>query len=203
VTRVWSWADRISLTALTVSALGVVGLTVIQPWTWERGAMALAALVAVWAGVLDLRTARVPNALTLPLMGLGLGTSLVRVGWGALPWTVLGVVALAWVACVLVWGLRLFGGGDVKLSMGLLALAPSLEHIVALSLALTIGLGLYLTLDRRSGRWCQVGAIVTTATLGRALPDRAEIEQAYRTRATPVAPWIAIGYIAYLLSAVR
>lgn len=196
-----SRADQVSLAALAAGAAGVALLPASRAWTWELAALVLAAVVALGAGVQDLRTRRVPNGLTLPLILLGLGVSAVRVGLGDLPWSALGFVAVAWVAGLVVWGVRLLGGGDVKLMMGLLALAPTLDHVLALSLALGLGLAVYLTLDRRSGRWQGVAALIMTVSLGRVLPARAEVAEAYRTRANPAAPWIAIGYIGYLLGA--
>jgi len=91
------------------------------------------AAVMVIAALCDLRTVRVPNWLTLPLMGAGaLYSALVlRSGWFLIPWALLYGL----------WYLGAFGAGDAKLMMGLFALTPpGLYRELSLCLAGATGL---------------------------------------------------------------
>lgn len=76
--------------------------------------------VLLWAAYVDWTKQRIPNRLTLPLLGLGLlaSTNLAwswPVGWA----TALTGAALAAAVCLPLYGLRLLGAGDAKLAMGL------------------------------------------------------------------------------------
>lgn len=70
--------------------------------------------IAIW----DVRTARIPNWLTFPVM---LAAGAWRLYQGV--WIVLGI----WVLLYLIWRVNIIGGGDAKLLMGLFALFPTFE----------------------------------------------------------------------------
>lgn len=195
--RPWSWADRIAAGLLVVAAAGLLIWAAAGAGGWYRWALIAGCVLAQVAGWIDLRLQRVPNGLTVPGMILGLAVTGVRLVQGELGWGALGTIGLVWLGCLAVWGLRLLGGGDVKLMMGLAALAPDLELVLAVAVALGLGLAVYLTFDARSGRWQRVAALIITVSAGRALPSRAEVAESYRRRATPAAPWIACGMLLY------
>ncbi len=81
------------------------------------GLQAVALLASVAAAVTDLRSGRIPNWLTLPLVAVGLLVNAVTRGaWGATESTV-GLLLCAGVpwAAFRISGGRAIGGGDVKL----------------------------------------------------------------------------------------
>ena len=77
-------------------------------------------IIAIW----DIRTARIPNWLTFPVM-LVIGIwQLYHQVWIILP---------LWILLYLVWRVNIIGGGDAKLLMGLFALFPTYEFAVLFS----------------------------------------------------------------------
>lgn len=108
--------------------------------------------VTLW----DWRTGRVPNKLSLPVM-LGVGACRLaqtawllistkvklpaisvpswwqplRVFWG--PPNSLYFIWVAWVVVFIFWSLRVMGGGDAKIAMGLLAIFPTLHFALIFS----------------------------------------------------------------------
>lgn len=77
----------------------------------------------------DFRSGRIPNWVTLPLLGIGLISNFpsasLRAGPGALE---SGAFVVTWLACLLLflaWRAGWVGGGDAKLWMALLWLAPA------------------------------------------------------------------------------
>ncbi|MDP2975399.1 MAG: A24 family peptidase [Anaerolineales bacterium] len=101
--------------ALSPSFLGVNSANVFYPLL-----LALVLLVSLH----DLRRGRIPNWVTLPLLGIGLlwnFPSFLRAGPGALE---------TWLACLLLfaaWRAGWLGGGDAKLWIALLWLAPAAQ----------------------------------------------------------------------------
>ncbi len=74
-------------------------------------------LLAIFVSLYDLRYARIPNAVTLPLIVIGSFTNLPK------PWYVLFFLA----AFLLFWKERWMGGGDVKLWAGIILFLPATE----------------------------------------------------------------------------
>ncbi len=98
--------------ALSPSFLGVNSANVFYPLL-----LALVLLVSLH----DLRRGRIPNWVTLPLMGIGL------------LWNFPGALE-TWLACLLLfaaWRAGWLGGGDAKLWMALLWLAPAVLAQIA------------------------------------------------------------------------
>ena len=77
----------------------------------------LLSLLAILISFYDLRYARIPNAVTLPLIVIGSFANLPK------PWYVLFFLA----AFLLFWKERWMGGGDVKLWAGIILFLPSTE----------------------------------------------------------------------------
>jgi Flp pilus assembly protein protease CpaA len=81
--------------------------------------------VAVW----DRLRGRIPNALVAPVAAGALGWQIYRAArdhtWGSL-----AVVLLVWAALYAIWRLGVFGAGDAKLLMALIALFPTLTFLL-------------------------------------------------------------------------
>ena len=77
-------------------------------------------MLAILISFYDLRYARIPNAVTLPLILLGSFTNLPK------PWYVLFFLA----AFLLFWKERWMGGGDVKLWAGIILFLPATETML-------------------------------------------------------------------------
>jgi len=84
----------------------------------------LAAAVTLIAAVIDYRTGKIPNWLTLPAVGLSLPAAGLIGGWPALQSAALGLAICGLVPALLYFGSRgqAIGGGDVKLFAALGAL---------------------------------------------------------------------------------
>ena len=76
--------------------------------------------MAIW----DIRSARIPNWLTFPVMLTVGAWRLYQQVWIILP---------IWVVLYLIWRVNILGGGDAKLLMGLFALFPTYEFALVFS----------------------------------------------------------------------
>jgi len=90
-------------------------------------------LAAVW----DLRTRRVPNWLTLPLLAGVLAWRLAQLDFAFVPYCC---------ACLGAWLVNSLGGGDVKLLMVLFGLFPQVELFYLLLIVASAGIGAVLFL---------------------------------------------------------
>ena len=87
-------------------------------------------LIAVaWS---DIRTGKIPNWMTLPVMLVAAVYSIATGGH----WVILPI----WVALFFVWKLNFMMAGDAKLLMGLFALFPSIEFATVLAVGALIEL---------------------------------------------------------------
>ena len=94
------------------------------------------------AATIDARTGRIPNWLTLPLMGAGLAVHAVTRGWSGLALAAIGLVVCGLMPWLLFRGTqgKAIGGGDVKLFAGLGAVAgPFVGLEIELSAFLLLG----------------------------------------------------------------
>lgn len=107
----------------------------------------LRAGISIWLGavaVIDLRTRRIPNALTLPVLGGALVWRLAEGKW---------VVVPVCVGLYLLWLTGLLGGaGDAKVLMALVALFPAADFALTLA-AVVLAVTLPWTAARYRGRW--------------------------------------------------
>lgn len=89
--------------------------------------------IAVW----DHLSRRVPNWLVLPVMG---GAMVYQVYLFVVDRTAsgLGFALVAWVVLLLLWQMRIFGGGDAKLLMALFALFPTVQFLIFFSLVVLV-----------------------------------------------------------------
>jgi len=135
--------------------------------------------------IYDIRTRRVPNIVVVPLLLVGVAVTLVRMWLGIVSPESIWVLGLTVVTCVILWRLHVFGGGDVKLIVALIALAPDMWLVYLLLGGTLIGLLLVLVVgDGRAGLR-RLAALFVNAGQG-VLPDRAEISVAYRSRGRPI-----------------
>jgi prepilin peptidase CpaA len=88
----------------------------------DAGAFAVATISVLLAAITDLRTLRIPNALTLPSIAAGLVMLSLRcaLGYSILWATVICVVSYALVYAL--WRGGLWGGGDAKLVLAIFIL---------------------------------------------------------------------------------
>lgn len=78
------------------------------------------------AAMSDIRTGRIPNWMTLPVMALaGVYQIFFARHW---------IVLVIWVALFIIWELNFMMAGDAKLLMGLFALFPTLDFAMVLAL---------------------------------------------------------------------
>jgi Flp pilus assembly protein protease CpaA len=149
---------------------------------------ALTALLAALAAF-DLRHRNVPNAVALSLLSLAALSVPLRWWDHSLDSRAVLIVVAAWLVCLALWWLRVMGGGDAKLLMGLLTLLPNVALVQALLGATLIGSLMTLALEDDSlGLW----RLVRLATGGVPL-DRSAIRAAYVQRGSPTVVWIAAG----------
>lgn len=196
-----SLADSISAMALTAAVVAgamILGraIAALDPW-WSIPAAA-GIVASALGGWFDLRQRKVPNALTLPLMTLALTLAGVRVALGRWGLAEVGAIALIWAVCLAAWLLRLFGGGDAKLAMGLLGLVPVTGSALGVLLGLLAGGLIYLTVGPHPDGWSRFQRTVWVILARRAPPSRADVADAYRRRANPAAPWIGVGFCLYV-----
>ncbi|HRF46247.1 MAG TPA: prepilin peptidase [Anaerolineales bacterium] len=196
-----SHADRVTGVVLVGVAL-VTAMFLASGWPpADNGGwitQVVGSVAGVWAGFADLRGRRVPNLLTLPLMLAALVLALAQFingGWGL---GELGSLAVIWIVCLMAWALRVFGGGDAKLAMGLLGLFPTTEAALGVLIGLLLGGLLYLAFGPHRDGWRRLYEAALRILARRAPPSRAEVETAYRSRGNPAAPWIAIGFCIYI-----
>lgn len=102
----------------------------VPPWVWS-----LAVASGMIASFTDLRTMRIPNWLTLPLLAAGLAYGGTKAGWSGLGNAALGC-AIAGVIFVVAYALAGGGAGDAKLMMALgawLGAYPSVVLVLAVT----------------------------------------------------------------------
>lgn len=102
---------------------------------WVAPAVLLIGALATFS---DLRTRRIPNAVTLPAMLAGLSAHFMLGGTPAL-WTSLGGLGLALAILVPGWLMKWMGAGDVKLMAALGAWLGFPQSLVAVLAALVAG----------------------------------------------------------------
>lgn len=102
----------------------------VPPWVWS-----LAVVAAMIASFTDLRTMRIPNWLTLPLLAAGMAYGGTKAGWSGLGNAALGC-AIAGAIFVAAYAIAGGGAGDAKLMMALgawLGTDPSVVLVLAVT----------------------------------------------------------------------
>jgi prepilin peptidase CpaA len=154
-------------------------------------------VILVGLGFYDLWRARVPNLIVLPLLVVTLPLNAVRVWHGTLDGWDVALLAVGWLVCLLLWAMRAFGGGDVKLMMALLGLFPEARMVLTLLLGLLVGLLLVLISSEGRAGLRRLGALFFTAAQG-LWPTREEIQAAYLARGRRITWVIALAGLVYL-----
>jgi Flp pilus assembly protein protease CpaA len=135
----------------------------------------------VWIAVWNAKTGDIPNWGIVPFIFLGLVSLAVRLLQHTVPLSALWLVGIGWVVCLVVWRLRVFGGGDMRAIMGLLAFFPDLRFVWILLGVLFVGS--WIVILKRQGvmnglrrQW----ALFYTVFVGRTVPRPAEIAASCR-----------------------
>lgn len=122
------------------------------------------AAVAVW----DWRTGRIPNGLSLPVMGLAGALQLYQGRW---------YVLVIWALLYLIWRVHIIGGGDAKLLMGLFALFPTWRFTLLFGiLVLAVSVPLLVLQHWDRSPFEVVRSIFKTLGSGNPLPSREDLE---------------------------
>ena len=171
-------------TTIAICALGLVfpdALPIPFP-------IACAGMIAlfIWISINDFKTRRVPNAITYPLMLVGIVRAVSFRD---------GIFLLYWIVFFTLWTTRFMGGGDAKLLMGLFGLFPDfqLAWLVALSILIT---GLPYLAYKYRHQWRTIPRALFWRLITRQfLPNQAEFEK----EAVPYAFSFCLAGAAYLL----
>jgi len=140
----------------------------------------------VWIALNDLKTRRVPNLVTYPLIAIGVVHAIAHGD---------GSFLLYWVVVFSLWTTRFMGGGDAKLLMGLLGLFPDLE-LAWLMAASILATGIPYLLYKYRHEWRTVpSALFWRLVTRQLLPSQAEFEK----EAVPYAFSFCLGCSVYLL----
>lgn len=92
--------------------------------TWiDAAALAISTLVMLAAAIIDYRTSRIPNVLTLPAIAAGLLLLVARCALGYSILWALATCAVSYALACALWKEGLWGGGDAKLVIAVLLLA--------------------------------------------------------------------------------
>ena len=184
--------------SMIVSAsVAVLALVLVLPGTLpipaevsSRIAFVGIAALFVQISVNDFKTRRVPNAVTYPLMAMGIVRATAYRD---------GIFLLYWAVLFALWTVRFMGGGDAKLLMGLFGLFPDFQLVwfVAVSILVT-GLP-YLAFKYRY-EWRTIPRALFWRLITRQfLPSQAEFEN----EAVPYAFSFCLAGAVYLLMRVE
>jgi Flp pilus assembly protein protease CpaA len=142
--------------------------------------------LCVWISLYDLRTHRVPNWVTYPMMLAGVGRALAFTD---------GTMLIYWLAIFSLWQVHFMGGGDAKLLMGFFGLFPVFQ-IAWLMAASILATGLpYLAFKYRHAWRSIPKALFFRLITRQLLPSETEFEK----EAVPYAFSFCLGCIGYLL----
>lgn len=147
--------------------------------------------------VYDVRCRRVPNSIVQPLLIVSAVGALARLWQGLLGLEGAAIISLAWTACIVLCWLHAFGGGDMKLVMALIALAPDVRLIYLMLGGALSGLLLVLIVGEGRQGIQRLAALLATASQG-LLPDRAEVSAAYHSRGRPITFAFCLAGVVYL-----
>lgn len=170
--------------------IGALALVVAFPETFAMPTpLAVGGMIVlfIWISVNDFKTRRVPNAVTYPLMLIGIVRAIALGD---------GVFLLYWAVFFTLWSARFIGGGDAKLLMGLFGLFPDfqLAWFVAVSVLVT---GLPYLAYKYRYQWRSIPRTLFWRLLTRQfLPSPAEFEK----DAVPYAFSFCLAGAAYLLA---
>ena len=165
--------------------------------TISSGAFAVAAAGAVVAAVVDIRTRRIPNALTAMLAGAGLGLAATGISGVSIPGSMLGLLlGLALMMPGHLLGAT--GAGDVKLMAALGALVGPTAVLDTFLFTVLAGgvLAVTIALQRRRLTATLAG---TRRLITRAPRARQQIRTATAVNRFAYGPAIAAGSVAALL----
>lgn len=178
--------------------------------THEASVLSQATVLAAClvAAVLDVRSFRVPNALTVPLLVGGLALQAATAGAAGLGTSLLGVLA-AFAVLVGFYAMGAMGAGDVKLGMAVGAWLGAVPVLRALLVAALAGGGYVLAVRAAAGgavgllgmmwlAWNDPSALLPSTRGGQLMARR--LRSADRRRhLVPFAAMLALGVLAVAL----
>ena len=179
---------RVCKTLVSIS-IGGLALVLVFPEAFSVPApMASGGMIAlfIWISINDFKTRRVPNAITYPLMLVGIVRAVSFRD---------GIFLLYWIVFFTLWTTRFMGGGDAKLLMGLFGLFPDfqLAWLVAFGILVT---GLPYLAYKYRHQWRTIPRALFWRLITRQfLPNQVEFEK----EAVPYAFSFCLAGAAYLL----
>lgn len=175
------------------ASVAVLALVLVLPGTLpmpaevsSRIAFVGIAALFVQISVNDFKTRLVPNAITYPLMAIGIVRAIAYLD---------GIFLLYWAVLFTLWTVRFMGGGDAKLLMGLFGLYPDFQLVWFVGLSILVTGLPYLAYKYRS-QWRTIPRAIFWRLITRQfLPSQAEFEK----EAVPYAFSFCLAGVAYLL----
>jgi hypothetical protein len=154
-------------------------------------------VVLVGLGLFDLWKGRVPNPVIVPLLLTSAALAGLRLWAGEIGLGQVGLMAGAWAACWLLWSLRVFGGGDMKLAMALIGLYPNDAMLLLLPTVSLVGLVAVWIAQEGEGGLRRLAALVVTVASGVPI-SRDEIQAAYTLRRSRVTFVLSLAGLLYI-----
>ncbi len=154
-------------------------------------------IVLLGLAIHDQLTTKVPNRVVRPLLVACLVIAALRLGLGQVGLGEAALIATTWVTCTALAWLSVFGHGDMKIVIALVALFPEMRLIYLLLAASLAGQLLVLVLSEGRVGLRRLALLLMAASQGM-LPSRAEISEAYESRGRPVTFVFSLAGIAYM-----
>jgi Flp pilus assembly protein protease CpaA len=178
--HVYTWLASIGIAVL---AIGLISFqTSIIPFS-----IVFAGMLVLFVGISlnDLKTRRVPNWVTYPLMLIGVVRAIALTD---------GTFLLYWAVLFSLWQVRFMGGGDAKLLMGFFGLFPNFQLVWLISICVLLTGIPYLGFKYRKQLRNIPKALFFRLITRQFLPSQTEFER----EAVPYAFSFCLGCMAYI-----
>jgi len=150
-------------------------------WLFRLDVMLLAALIALQ----DWRHMRIANLISLTLLAPLVPLLTARLLAGSLPPAAAQLILAGWALCFVFQRLQVFGGGDAKVLMAVVAYFPDQTLMIWLLVAILVGSLLMMVRYDRFASFRRMFAVLTLAAMG-TYPTVAEIRVAKTERGQPL-----------------
>lgn len=149
--------------------------------------IAITIIFLVIASVMDIKTMRIPNYLTLSAFGTGLVLSFINCGWKTALIRLTVVVALFFV-----YMLHLLAGGDIKMLMALTMLQGPIAMLVSVIIGNLVLLGITaIRSPQMAADYIRSGLFFMNG-----------VEYGVDKRKVPFSPYVLTGYILFLAGSI-